>query len=174
MNSLCCPLLTPQMTGAMLLVFCPVTMNWSSKQVPFVGPSSCCMKQQYHVEFRITLYSLNLVIITQCKSFFTWYKIKIHLTFWHRSFTFNSNKSPTWCNNFSVYYPDVCLQLNMFRAFSRLSSGTQWLQWQPLVLPSYRGDSLVINWKIVASGWWFISIVQWCTDLQTLNFTIKF
>ena len=39
------------------------------------------------------------------------------LTFWHRSFKFNSNKSPTWCNNFSVYYPDVCLQLNMFRAF---------------------------------------------------------
>jgi len=28
------------------------------------------------------------------------------LTFWHRSFTFNSNKSPTWCNNFSVYYSD--------------------------------------------------------------------
>jgi hypothetical protein len=24
------------------------------------------------------------------------------LTFWQRSFTFNSNKSPTWCNNFSV------------------------------------------------------------------------
>jgi len=22
------------------------------------------------------------------------------LTFWHRSFTFNSNKSPTWCNSF--------------------------------------------------------------------------
>ena len=63
------------------------------------------------------------------------------LTFWHRSFTFNSNKSPTWCNNFSVYYPDVCLQLNMFLAFSRPSSGAQWLQWQPLVLPSYRGDS---------------------------------
>jgi hypothetical protein len=62
------------------------------------------------------------------------------LTFWHRSFTFNSNKSPTWCNNFSVYYPDVCLQLNMFRALSRPSSGAQWLQWQPLVLPSYRGD----------------------------------
>jgi len=26
---------------------------------------------------------------------------------------------------FSVYYPDVCLQLNMFRAFSRPSSGAQ-------------------------------------------------
>jgi hypothetical protein len=39
-------------------------------------------------------------------------------------------------NNFSVYYPDVYLQLNMFRAFSRPSSGAQWLQWQPLVLLS--------------------------------------
>ena len=66
------------------------------------------------------------------------------LTFWHRNFTFNSNKSPTLCNNFSVYYPDVCLQLNMFREFSRPSSGAQWLQWQPLVLPSYRGDSRAV------------------------------
>ena len=65
------------------------------------------------------------------------------LTFWHRSFIFNSNKSATWCNNFSVYYPDVCLQL-MFRAFSRPSSGAQWLQWQPLVLPSYSGDSRAV------------------------------
>ena len=53
----------------------------------------------------------------------------------------NSNKSPTRCNNFPIYYPDVYLQLNMFRAFSRPSSGAQWLQWQPMVLPSYRGDS---------------------------------
>ena len=68
----------------------------------------------------------------------------VNLTFWHRSFTFNSNKSPTWCNNFSVYYPDVCLGLNMFRAFSRPSSGAQWLQWQPLVLPSYRGDNRAV------------------------------
>jgi hypothetical protein len=66
------------------------------------------------------------------------------LTFWHWSFTFNSNKSPTWCNNFSIYYPDVCLQLNMFRAFSRPSSGAQWLQWQPLVLPLYCGDSRAV------------------------------
>jgi hypothetical protein len=135
------------------------------------------------------------------------------------------NKSPTWCNGFSVYYSDVCLQLNMFRAFSRPWSGAQWLQWQPLVLPSYRGDSRavfvvgpagprtqqdyhhdtkvkpeaatavvelllmgrktpetcwavnnirIINWKIVASGCWFIRIVRLCTDLQTLNSTFKF
>jgi hypothetical protein len=36
------------------------------------------------------------------------------------------------------------LQLNMFRAFSRPSSGAQWLQWQPLVLSSYRGDSRAV------------------------------
>ena len=95
----------------------------------------------------------------------------LELTVWHRSFTFNSNKSPTWCNSFSVYYPGVCLQLNIFRAFSRPSSGDQWPQWQPLVLPSYRGDSRavfvvwpagpnvrIINRKTVTSGWWFIWI----------------
>jgi len=41
------------------------------------------------------------------------YFIRHCLTFWHRSFTFNWNKSPTWCNNFSVYYPDVCLQQSL-------------------------------------------------------------
>jgi hypothetical protein len=59
-------------------------------------------------------------------------------------FTLNSNKSPTWFNNFSVYYPDVCLQLNMFWAFFHPSSGARWLQWQLLVLPSYRGDSRAV------------------------------
>ena len=73
------------------------------------------------------------------------YSSALSLTFWHRTFTFNSNKSPAWYNNFSVYYPDVCLQLNMFRAFSRPSSGAQWQQWQPLVLPSYRGDSRAVT-----------------------------
>jgi hypothetical protein len=46
--------------------------------------------------------------------------------------------------HFSVYYPDVCLELNMFRVFARQSSGAQLLQWQPLVLPSYRGDSRAV------------------------------
>jgi hypothetical protein len=32
----------------------------------------------------------------------------------------------------------------MFWAFSRPSSGAQWLQWQLLVLPSYRGDSRAV------------------------------
>jgi hypothetical protein len=72
------------------------------------------------------------------------YTKPVFLTFWQPSFTFNSNKSPTWCNSFSVCYPDVCLQLNMFRAFSRPSSGAQLLQWRPLVLSSYRGDSSAV------------------------------
>jgi hypothetical protein len=61
--------------------------------------------------------------------------LRHHLSFWRRSFTFNSNKSPTLYNNSSVYYPDACLRLNMFRAFFRPSSGAQWLQWQPLKQP---------------------------------------
>jgi hypothetical protein len=32
----------------------------------------------------------------------------------------------------------------MFRAFTRPSSGAQLLQWKPLVLPSYRGDSRAV------------------------------
>jgi hypothetical protein len=32
----------------------------------------------------------------------------------------------------------------MFREFSRPSSGAQQLQYQPLVLPSYRGDSCAV------------------------------
>jgi hypothetical protein len=41
---------------------------------------------------------------------------------------------------YPVFYPDVYLQLNMFRASSRPSSAAQQLQYQPLVLPSYRGE----------------------------------
>jgi hypothetical protein len=48
---------------------------------------------------------------------------------------------------FFIYYPDVRLQFNTFRALSRPSSGAQWLQWQPLVLPSYRGDNRHIKFR---------------------------
>ena len=37
----------------------------------------------------------------------------------------SSNKSPTRCNNSSVYCPDLYLQLNVFWAFSRPSSGAR-------------------------------------------------
>ena len=53
------------------------------------------------------------------------HKFKVCISF---AALYNSNKSPTTCNNFSVYYPDVFLEFNMFRAFSRSSSGPQWLQ----------------------------------------------
>ena len=73
----------------------------------------------------IIIFNSSYLCITQTrpnvKCLFLMFHIleAVGLTFWHQSFTFNSNKSPTWCNNFSIYYPDVCLQLNMFRAFSR-------------------------------------------------------
>jgi hypothetical protein len=76
----------------------------------------------------------------------TWHRpafiIKNVFFFW-KTRIYSSNKSRTRSNSFSVYFSDVCLQLNMFRTFFRPSSGAQWLQWQPMVLPSYRGDSRV-------------------------------
>jgi hypothetical protein len=67
----------------------------------------------------------------------------------HRTIQINHQPDATV---FSVYNPDVCLQLNRFRAFFLPSSGAQWLQWQPLVLPSYRGDSRVV-FVVGPSGW---------------------
>ena len=52
---------------------------------------------------------------------------------------------PTRCNNFSSLLLDVYLQLKMFRASSRPSSGAQQLQQQPLVLPSEHGDSSAVG-----------------------------
>ena len=131
------------------------------------GETSCCntQKQINKWQYRLSQRYLNNVYRLVWNLFWLWLYHTIRhrqkymrcfttyfclpdddlwLTFWHQSFTFNSNKSPTWCNNFSVYCPDICLQLNMFRAFSRPSSGAKWLQWQPLVLPSYRGDSRAV------------------------------
>jgi len=77
-------------------------------------------------------FKMFIYFFLQCLVFATyWTQL---LTFWHWSFTFNSNKSPTWCNSFSVYYPDVCLQINMFWAFSRPSSGAQWMQCSKILM----------------------------------------
>jgi hypothetical protein len=58
--------------------------------------------------------------------------------------TSDPDKSPTRCNNFSSILLDAHLQLNMFRASSRPSSGAQQLQEQPLVLPLERGDTVLL------------------------------
>jgi hypothetical protein len=62
----------------------------------------------------------------------------------HHTFKINQ---PTRCNNFSSLLFDVYsyVQLNMFRASSRPSSGAQQLQFQPLVLPLERGDSSAVG-----------------------------
>jgi hypothetical protein len=52
---------------------------------------------------------------------------------------------PTRCNNFSSLLLDVYVQLNMFRASSRPSSGAQQLQAQPLLLLLERGGSSAVG-----------------------------
>jgi hypothetical protein len=46
---------------------------------------------------------------------------------------------------FPVLLLDIYLQLNIFRAFSRPSSGAQQMQWQPLALPSEHGGSSAVG-----------------------------
>jgi hypothetical protein len=60
-----------------------------------------------------------------------------------QKFTRGSNKSPTRCNNFPGYYPDVYLQLNMFQA---------------VFLPIIRSSMTAV----AASGLTFISWCQSC------------
>jgi len=115
----------------------------------------------HHQEDQLCIWDMTCVMLTSC-----WQPINI--THDINQLLFNSNKSPTRCDSFTVYYPDVYLQLNMSRAFPRPSSGAQWLQWQPLVLPLYRGDSsAVFVVGAIVIYLWFIWIVRWCTDLQT-------
>jgi predicted oxidoreductase len=52
---------------------------------------------------------------------------------------------PTRFNSFSSLLLDDYVQLNMFRASSRPSSGAQQMQWQPLVLPLERGGSSAVG-----------------------------
>jgi len=51
----------------------------------------------------------------------------------------------TRCNNLSSLLLDVYVQLSVFRASSRPSSGPQQLQKQPLVLLLERGDSTAVG-----------------------------
>jgi hypothetical protein len=110
--------------------------------------------------------------------FFTYYiqgvpnfnvKFKVCKSVHHRTIQINHQPDATI---FLVYYPDVCSKLNMFRAFSRPSSGAQWLQWQSLVLPSYRCDGravavldvarVIILTPLSLLSWWrpFLEITE--------------
>ena len=98
------------------------------------------LETDIHLDYEVSISSRISQNQAPCK-----YKLVSGLRFVSPCIIIHSNKSPTRCNNFLVHYPDVYLQLNMFRAFSRPSSGAQWLQWQLLVLPSYRGDSRAVR-----------------------------
>jgi len=108
---------------------------------------------------------------------------------------YNSNKSPTRCNNCTVYFLTFIYSSTCFGHFpahhQELNdcSGSLWFYLRvavTVVLCLWSGLPAVIellmmggkmpetcwavnkrqkiNWKIVASGWWFIWIVRWCTD----------
>jgi hypothetical protein len=70
---------------------------------------------------------------------------------------------------FQFIYPDVYLHLNMFRAFSRPSSGAQWLQWHPLVLPLYRGDSRAV-FVVGPADWHYWQIIRPVTTDHKANY----
>jgi hypothetical protein len=67
------------------------------------------------------------------------------LTFWHRSFTFNSNKSPTWCN---IFFQFIILTFiyssTSFGRFPAHHQKLQCLHWQTLVSPSYCGEGRAV------------------------------
>jgi hypothetical protein len=103
----------------------------------------------YYYRFSDTVNTLNLsaiistvsiiavfVTVTECNrcaGIFVTYrptkiqvlKFKVCKSVHHRTIQINHQTDATI---FSVYYPDVYLQLNTFREFSRSSSGAQWLQ----------------------------------------------
>ena len=58
---------------------------------------------------------------------------------------------PTGCNSLSSLLLDAYVQLNMFRASSRPSSGAQ--QLQPLVLPLERGGSSAVGRSRAGYNW---------------------
>jgi hypothetical protein len=69
-------------------------------------------------------------------------KIKLCKSVHHQTIPINQ---PTRRNNFPSLLLGVYVRLNMFRASSRPSPGTQQLQYQPLVLPSERGDRSAVG-----------------------------
>ena len=129
-------------------IFDIVTLLWLSKSICFWHSEfQFTNVQTHHVPFRrrcsthMTVPNHFWARKQSCeKLLFIFFKVSKSV---HHHSTIQINQ-PTRCNNFSVYYPDVYLQLNMFRAFSRPSSGAQWLRWQSLVLPSYLGDSRAV------------------------------
>jgi hypothetical protein len=83
----------------------------------------------------------------------------------------NSNKLPIRCNNFPVYYPDfffTAQHVSGVRLLLQSLSSWWWAGERTKHVKLWK-NVRILNWKIVASGWWFIWIVRWCTDLQILN-----
>jgi hypothetical protein len=73
----------------------------------------------------INLYVKNLQIKTNWIQYEHFHKFKVCKSMRHHTIQINQ---PTRCNNFSSLLLDVYVQLNMFQASSRPSSGAQHVQ----------------------------------------------
>jgi len=83
-----------------------------------------CAKELLQNESRINLLVNNAgrALNWRRRTIFTVYKFEVCKSVHHRTIQINHQPDATI---FPVYFPDVYLQLNMFRAFSRPSSGAQ-------------------------------------------------
>jgi hypothetical protein len=84
-------------------------------------------------------------ILKECvkKKTHNWWQLTYYSWMNRNSYSVQVNHQPDATVS-PVYYPDIYLQLNTFWASSCPLSGAQHLQLQPLVLPSYRGDSRAV------------------------------
>jgi len=77
-------------------------------------------KQVFKMYFIDIYCKRDLAILRRCKLYIRVLKFKVCKSMHHHTIPINQ---PTRCNNFSSLLPDVYVQLNMFRASSRPSSG---------------------------------------------------
>jgi hypothetical protein len=83
--------------------------NFSTYVIRYVNSGYFCLTEIQQFQNEATAFKTNRPKSKLNKTQHLYFNADggMSLTFRHRSFTFNSNKSPTWCNSFSVYYPDV-------------------------------------------------------------------
>jgi len=101
-----------------------ITTNARSFQEKYALRFLCLRSTSDHAHTKLPII---LLFHSQIHQFSKDIKTKLHIKWLHN---FQFKQTTNQMQQFPVYYPDVYLQLNMFRALSRPSSAAQWLQWQ--------------------------------------------
>jgi len=143
------PLPTSARTNtALFLYWCSSKTSWISACAPFGTAYNSCQLSHFTLHY-LTLHYITLHLYpngtrsstlkeTCCILKNVYQNTNVNTVFTNLNIKFKVCKSmhhhtiqitqPTRCNNFSSLLPDVYVQLNMFRASSRPSSGAQQLQ----------------------------------------------